>query len=82
MGFKIFRNSNENRSIHDIIVDNERSKYYYNNGKRHRENGPAIIYYNGDVRWYLNGIKYSFEEWIEKTSLTDEEKIFLKLKYS
>jgi len=25
------------------------------NGKRHREDGPAIIYAIGDQRWYING---------------------------
>jgi len=39
-------------------------KYYYgSNGKRHREDGPAIEYNNGDREYYLDGIKYSEEEY-------------------
>lgn len=32
------------------------------NGKRHRENGPAVEWVNGDQEWFLNGIKYSEKE--------------------
>jgi hypothetical protein len=31
------------------------SKSWYLNGKRHREDGPAIEWANGDKSWYLNG---------------------------
>ena len=32
------------------------TKYWYKNGKRHRENDlPAIEYANGTKHWYLNG---------------------------
>ena len=30
-------------------------KEWYLNGKRHREDGPAIEYANGDKYWYING---------------------------
>ena len=33
--------------------------YNYNNGRLHREDGPAIELINGSKSWYLNGIKYS-----------------------
>ena len=43
-------------------IENELTKICYNgsqswylNGKRHREDGPAIIYADGEQRWYLNG---------------------------
>jgi len=29
----------------------------------------------------LNGQEYSFEEWLEKTPISDEEKVFLRFKY-
>jgi hypothetical protein len=29
-------------------------KEWYLNGKRHREDGPAVEYANGDKHWYLN----------------------------
>ena len=30
-------------------------KFWYQNGKLHREDGPAIEYANGDKSWYQNG---------------------------
>ena len=30
-------------------------KSWYLNGKRHREDGPAVEYASGDKFWYLNG---------------------------
>ena len=30
------------------------TKYWYLNGKLHREDGPAIEYANGEKQWYLN----------------------------
>ena len=30
-------------------------KFWYLNGKRHREDGPAVEYARGDKFWYLNG---------------------------
>jgi len=47
----------------------------------HREDGPAIIWEDGTKNWFLNGMQYSFEKFLEKTSITDEEKVFLRLKY-
>ena len=34
------------------------TKVWYLNGKRHREDGPAIEYANGDKYWYLNGKRH------------------------
>jgi len=31
------------------------TKYWYINGKRHREDGPACEWANGDKCWYING---------------------------
>jgi hypothetical protein len=33
------------------------------NGLRHREDGPARIWPDGDVWYYLNGIEYTKEEY-------------------
>jgi len=37
-------------------------KEWYLNGKRHREDGPAVEYANGDKSWYLNGKEVTEEE--------------------
>ena len=31
-------------------------KYWYIDGKRHREDGPAVEYANGTKKWYLNDV--------------------------
>lgn len=37
-----------------VKVDDNGSKYWYLNGQRHREDGPAIERANGYKYWYLN----------------------------
>jgi hypothetical protein len=37
------------------------SKWWYLNGKHHREDGPAIEHTNGSKKWFLNG-KYHRED--------------------
>ena len=36
-------------------VDTNGTKHWYQNGERHRINGPAIEYPNGSKHWYQNG---------------------------
>ena len=60
-------------------------KYWYQNDKRHREDGPAIEFANGNKLWYQNGklhredgpaIEYAngYKAWyIEGKELTEEE---------
>ena len=39
-----------------MIIDEFGNKIWRNeNGKRHREDGPAVEWANGDKSWYLNG---------------------------
>jgi len=61
------------------------TKQWYLNGKRHREDGPAIEYADGDKSWYLNGKRhredgpaiessYSFRQWyLNGEQLTEEQ---------
>ena len=37
-----------------VKVDDSGHKFWYVNGKLHREDGPAIEYANGSKFWYLN----------------------------
>ena len=34
------------------------TKFWYLNGQRHREDGPAIEYANGHKSWYRNGQRH------------------------
>lgn len=36
-------------------VDEDGIQRWYQNGQLHREDGPAIIWANGDKHWYKNG---------------------------
>jgi hypothetical protein len=56
-----------------IVEQSNGDLIWYYKGKVHREDGPAIDYPNGYKAWYLNGIKYSQEEWFEM--LSDEDKL-------
>ena len=41
-----------------FCVDQCGTKYWFLNGKRHRVNGPAVEYANGNRSWYLNGKRH------------------------
>ena len=38
-----------------VVKDRNNTIVYYVNGKLHREDGPAVEWFNGDKDWYLNG---------------------------
>jgi hypothetical protein len=39
-----------------IVEINDGSRHWYFNGRKHREDGPAIEYHNGDRYWYFYGL--------------------------
>jgi|SRR5690606_3917925 len=44
----------ENNITYDIYQDNYGTKFWYKNGKLHRDDGPAIEYASGTKSWYNN----------------------------
>ena len=40
------------------IDDEEGGLHWYLDGKRHREDGPAILRPNGSLYWYKNGVRH------------------------
>jgi len=70
----------EIKKLYRIEYDNG-NKEWRLNGFLHREDGPAKEYYNGNILWWLNGNLYPFKEWLELTPISDDEKVFLRLKY-
>ena len=48
----------------------------------HREDGPAVLFPEGNCEWWLYGIPYTFSLWCIRTDKTDEDMVFLKLKYN
>jgi len=69
------------RKEKSYCVEHSIGKIWIINGKRHREDGPAVECYDGTNYWCMNGRKYSFVEWCNKLNKSDEEKVFLSLKY-
>ncbi len=63
--------TNEHGHLHredgPAVIASIGSKYWYINGHLHREDGPAVILAKGDkvYYYYLNGIPYSYEHWLE-----------------
>jgi hypothetical protein len=51
---------------YQVRVYSNGDKYWYLNGRRHREDGPAIEYPNGTKSWYLNDKKLTEEEYNRK----------------
>jgi len=39
----------------NYFMDSDNTRRWYQNNKRHREDGPAVIYSNGNQEWYQNG---------------------------
>ncbi len=54
------------------ICGGTKIKVWYVNGKKHRDDGPAVEYPNGHKFWWLDGKSYSQEEWFDR--LTSEQK--------
>ena len=42
-------------------IDADGTKRWYLNGKRHREDGPAIEYADGHKEWWLNGKRHRID---------------------
>lgn len=40
----------------ELTIDEHGTKYWYKNGKPHREDGPAVEYLNGAKYWYKHGL--------------------------
>jgi hypothetical protein len=71
-------------------VEQSDSSYLYPEGARrwfneagqyHREDGPAFIWHDGSVDWYINDKSYFFDDWCDKVSISDEAKMMLRLQY-
>jgi len=44
-----------NGDVYEKLLTRDLNVFYYKNQLLHREDGPAIEYYNGDKHWYING---------------------------
>ena len=60
---------------YEVIVHDDGDKYWYLNGKRHREDGPAVEKTNGYKAWYLNGEEVTEEDVMGHTIVIDGKSI-------
>ena len=56
-----------------VKVYNNGDKLWCLNGRRHREDGPAVEWADGYKSWYLNGTSYTEKEFNEKMNPTVKE---------
>ena len=45
-------------------IDVPGTKRWLQNGKKHREDGPALEYYFGEKQWWVNGNKYTEDDFL------------------
>lgn len=64
--------------------DKNKATAYYVGNKLHREDGPALIFENGNTIWCFNGenISYEVSSWlfersIDENNMTEEDKLAL-----
>jgi uncharacterized protein YgiM (DUF1202 family) len=57
---------------YEVIVYTDGDKYWRLNGKRHREDGPAIERSNGTKLWFLNDEYLTEEEFNRRMTPTVE----------
>ena len=83
-------NLDVNQAYHKVVIQPNGSylnkygtiRWYDKNNHLHREDGPAIIYKNNHILWFLNGTQYDFKEWLTLTPITDKQKLLLRLQYA
>ena len=65
-----------------ITLDGNETKGWFNeDGKRHREDGPAVILSDGTEEWWLNNKKLSFTEWADELNLDQKTKLEMVMKW-
>jgi hypothetical protein len=58
-------------------------------GRFHNEQGPSIIHLSNlssmhllPVQWHLHGVRLSLKLWLLRSTISDEEKMLLRLQYA
>ncbi len=55
---------------YNVEVSDNGDKEWFLNGKRHRDDGPAVEYSNGDKEWWINGKKLTKQEFNNRNKKT------------
>jgi hypothetical protein len=82
-GTKEWYNSNGRLHRNDgpAVVHVDGGKSWYQHGKVHRADGPAYEDEDGYKTWWLNDNPLTFDEWLDKVKMSDEDKVMMKLQY-
>jgi hypothetical protein len=65
-----------------MITNSQGTKFWYQNDQRHRTNGPAVERADGTRTWYINGVWYDFNDWLELVDITEVQKTLMRLQYA
>lgn len=66
-----------------MTVEPDGTKLWYNKDRQlHRIDGPAVIWPDGYVTWWLNGNLYSFTEWADQLKLDPKKRLQMVLKWN
>jgi len=76
-----YENGVRHRTDGPAVENTDGAKFWYENGELHRTNGPAVENTDGAKFWYLEGMQCSFDEWCKRSTLTDQQITFLRIKY-
>ena len=70
--------------IHEI--NDFGDQFWYKDGKRHRDDGPAVIWSDGDQSWYIHNedITNEVTQWAEQCNIdldnmSESDKLILKI---
>jgi hypothetical protein len=76
-----YQHGNRHRDDGPAIEWPDGGKSWFQHGVRHRDNGPAVIWADGSVSWYLDATQLTFNRWLDRVNISDEDKVMMKLKY-
>jgi hypothetical protein len=68
--------------LNGLIVHENGDRAWYQNNQLHRTDGPAIERADGDKYWYIKGVDYTFNNWLELVNTTEVQKTLMRLQYA
>ena len=84
-GTKIWRNEEGQlyRDDGSAVIRSSGTKLWHNeDGQMHREDGPAVIWADGKKEWWIEGKRYSFQEWADELNLDQKTRLEMVLKWN
>jgi len=69
------------KNVPNSFIRQDRTKIWRLGGLLHKQGGPACEHALGGFSWFLNGTHYPFDQFLEQTPISPEDKFILKLRY-